>query len=146
MADAAVVAPVVMLCLIASGLGWYWDAFYRERVEYYGNVRTRWGLPEGVGRLSADPIARRNVTIALVRRGRRHAAHEVRIVNSARNAPSEGTYFPSVSVAGLNPLQSAGTNGPASAEFAQVTRVTFAGDAQGRILEQAAFNRGGRRL
>ena len=43
-------AVIALLILAGAGLG-YWDAFYRQHVEYYANVTKRWGLPEGVGRL-----------------------------------------------------------------------------------------------
>jgi hypothetical protein len=34
-------AGAVLLILAATGLG-YWDAFYRQHVEYYANVTRRW--------------------------------------------------------------------------------------------------------
>jgi hypothetical protein len=140
-----VVGALLLLSVLGGGL-WYWDAFYRSTFDYFANVTTRWGLPEGIGPLSAEQVSRRNVSVVLIRRGRRNPADEVRVVNSAGLTPAVGQAFPNSSMAALNPLPSAGTDGPVSSELVQLTRVTFTRDAGGHLLEQAGFNRGGRRL
>ena len=60
------VATILVLLLLAGVGGWYWDAYHREYVEYYANVITRWGLPEGVGRLTDERFRRRNSTLGFV--------------------------------------------------------------------------------
>src|SRR5262249_47806469 len=45
-------AAVIVALLLAGGGVWYWDTYQREHVDYYAQVITRWGLPEGVGRLT----------------------------------------------------------------------------------------------
>ena len=143
---------VLLVLTLAAAVGsgaWYWDAFYREHVDYYMGVTSRWGLPEGLGRLSASQIARRNVSIAVVRRGRGNPAHEIRLVNSAGNTPPLGLAVGATAVAlsGLNPLSDERTGSEVlQSESLQSTRVTFSRDSHGQILEQTAFNRGGRRL
>lgn len=130
--------------LSLSVLGFlYWDAYYREHVEYFANVTRRWGFPEGRGALTAAQVDRRNVTLALVRHGRRNPVHELRLVDSRGNTPPTGTYMPPISLIDLNPL--AATGDQFVTELG-LTRMTFSRDASGRILEQAAFTRGGRRV
>jgi len=142
---AAAGAAILLLFVIVPGV-WYWDAYHREISDYYANVTKRWGLPEGIGRLTAEQVSRRNESVVLVRRGRRNPAHEVRVVNSAGLTPAVGLGLPIFSINELNPLPSAGSDGPESSELIQLTRVTFSHDTNGRLLEQAGFNRGGRRL
>lgn len=74
-------AILVLLILAGAGL-WYWDAFYRQHVEYYANVSKRRGLPEGVGRLTDEQVSHRNVSLMFIKRGRWGAAREIRAVNS----------------------------------------------------------------
>lgn len=141
------VSVALGLLLLTLGAGaWYWDAFYREVEEYYANVTKRWGLPEGIGRLNADQVSRRSATVVLVRHGRLNPPQEIRVVNSAGLTPPVGSVIPLQSVAELNPLANIRLDSPASSELVQLTRVTFSRDASGRVLEQAGFNRGGRRL
>jgi len=141
---AVLVSVGILLSLVAAGL-WYWDAFHRETLDYYANVTTRRGLPDGIGHLTAEQVARRNASVVLVRRGRRNPADEIRVVNFSGRTPPLGLSLPIGSVGDLNPLQSAGSDA-LSSELAQVTRVTFSRDAHEHVLEQSGFNRGGRRL
>lgn len=143
----AVFAPLGLLLLVLGSGVWYWDAFHREILDYYANVMTRWGLPEGIGRLSADQVSRRNATVVLVRHGRLNPPHEVRVVNSAGFTPPIGSGFALQSLVGLNPLASTGLDSEMfTSELVQLARVTFSRDSSGRLLEQVGFSRGGRRL
>src|SRR5262245_42379423 len=45
-------AVVLSLVLGGSGLWWYWDAYYREHVEYHANFILRRGIPEGLESLT----------------------------------------------------------------------------------------------
>jgi hypothetical protein len=109
-------------------------------------LRRAWGLPEGVGRLTVAQASHRNATVILLRRGRRNPAHELRVANAAGLTPPVGLGLPIQSVVELNPLPANGADGPVSSEMIQLTRVTFSRDANGRVLEQVGFDRGGRRL
>ena len=140
-----VIAALVLLILVAGSI-WWWDAFHREHTEYFANVTKRWGFPEGIGRLGANQVAARNVSIAIVRRGRRSLPHEIRFVNSIGNAPAFGFHFSPLSALDLNPLPRGGLEDARNAEYLQLSRVVFSRDQEGRILEQAGFSRGGKHL
>jgi hypothetical protein len=86
---AGAAAGLVLLLLTGGGV-WYWDAHQREHVEYYAQVITRRGLPEGVGRLTAKQVRQRNSSLAFRKHGRRGPVHEIRLVNS------RGAYSPVV--------------------------------------------------
>jgi YD repeat-containing protein len=139
------VATVLVLLLLAGIGGWYWDAYHREHVEYYANVVKRWGLPEGVGRLTDEQFRRRNSTLMFIKHGRQGVVHEIRQVNS------RGVYAPMFAQTGFhrlaaaNPLRRVDHRGRSS-EILETCRVRFERDASGRILSQSAYNRAGLRL
>jgi hypothetical protein len=132
-------AIVVLLSLAGAGL-WYWDAFYRQHIEHYANVTTRWGLPEGVGRLTDEQVSHRNISLMFIKRGRWKAAHEIRVVDSRGAYPPAFAYFPSLSLISLNPLANE------ISEFLTLCRVTLTHDANGQLLNQSAYNRSDRLL
>jgi hypothetical protein len=136
---------ILMTLGAGSGL-WYWDAYYRVQLEHFANVTKRHGLPEGLGRLDASTVGRRNVNLALIRHGRRNPVDEVRLVNASGNTPPTGTYAPPHSFNDLNPLTSSAFDiaDPLSSDIFVVTRVTFTRDAAGRVLEQSGWSAGGR--
>jgi YD repeat-containing protein len=134
-------AIVVLLILAGVGLR-YWDAFYRQHIEYYANVSKRWGLPEGVGRLTDEQISHRNISLMFIKRGR--VVQEIRAVNSQGAYPPAFAYFPSLSLVALNPL--ANVESGLESEVVTICRVTFKCDADGRILNQSAYNRSDRLL
>jgi hypothetical protein len=134
---------VLLAAGAASGL-WFWDAYHRVQLEHFANVRTRYGLPEGVGRLDAAQVAHRNVSLAFIKRGRRNPVDEVRLVNSTGNTPAATTYVPTSSVSDLNPLSSFDRENPLASDLMTVTRVTFTRDATGGVLEQKGFIGAGR--
>lgn len=139
---AALSALAVLVLGLASGL-WYLDAFYFEHVDYVANVTKRWGFPQGVSRLSTENLKRRNVSIALIRHGRRNPVDELRVVNATGNTPPASTYMPPLSITNLSPLPSASNPDNPNSALA-ITRLTFSRDSNGRILEQKAYSRGGR--
>ena len=142
-AVAAGCAGVVLLSAAAAGV-WYWDAYQRAHVEYYAQVITRWGLPEGVGRLSAEHVRQRNASLAFHKHGRRGPVHEIRLVNS-RGAyhPVSFILFPCLSCRSTRCPRRRATAIP---ELFATTRVVFERDARGQILNQIAYNRADRRL
>lgn len=138
---------VTLLLSAAAGSGlWYWDAYHRVHVEHFAHVTKRYGLPQGLHRLTGDQVGRRNVTLALMRRGRRNPVDEVRLVNSSGNTPPPATYFPPATFFELNPLPSSAFDfaNPLRSELLSVTRVTFRRAAGGQILEQIGFTGAGR--
>jgi YD repeat-containing protein len=133
---------LLFVLLIGGSMVWYWDAYHRTSVEHYANVITRWGLPEGVGRLSDAQVRRRNTTLAFSKRGRRGPVHDVRLVNSRGVSPplfARTAVFP---WGDLNPLEQDTT----LPEDMLMCRVTIERDADGRILDQRAFNCADREL
>jgi hypothetical protein len=139
------VASVSALLLLAGIGGWYWDAFHREHVEYYANVIKRWGLPEGVGRLTDEQFRRRNSTFMFIKRGRQGAVHEIRQVNSRGVYPPMFAQIGVHRLAAVNPLQQVDYRGHSS-EFLETCRVRFERDTSNKILNQSAYNRADRRL
>jgi hypothetical protein len=127
-----VVAALLLLVLLAGSI-WWWDAFHREHTEYFANVTKRWGFPEGIGWLSANQVATRNVSIAIVRRGRRALPREIRFVNAVGNAPPFGYHFSPLSALELNPVPRGGLEDPMNTEYAQLTRVLFSRDEEGKF-------------
>ncbi len=143
-------AALLIACAVAvaAAIGgvWYWDAYHRVHIAYFANVIKRHGLPEGIVRLDVSMVARRNVTLALIRRGRRNPVDEVRLVNSNGDTPPTATYAPPTSFVDLNPLMSRAfdEDDAWNSEIIVVTRVTFTRDASGRVLEQTGLSSGGR--
>jgi hypothetical protein len=142
--QARIGAAALGVLLLGGGMGWYWNENHREHVEYYAQVITRRGLPEGVGRLSAAQVRQRNTSLAFHKRGRRGPVHEIRLVNS-RGAYHPVTFHTNfLSLESLNPLPQEMVDG--SYEAIAVSRVVFERDARGQILNQIAYNRADRRL
>jgi hypothetical protein len=138
---------LIFTLLVAIGTAsslWYWDAFYRMQVEHFANVRTRYGLPEGVGPLDGARVAHRSASLALVRHGRLNPVDEVRLVNSRGDTPALSTYVPTTALTDLLPLASFDNQRPLASDVFTVTRVTFTRDGAGGILEQNAFTAAGR--
>ena len=104
-AVAAGCAGVMLLSAAAAGV-WYWDAYQRAHVDYYAQVITRWGLPEGVGHLTAEQVRQRNASLAFHKHGRRGPVHEIRLVNS------RGAYHSSVRIHWFPDLSSCSTRCP----------------------------------
>jgi YD repeat-containing protein len=140
-------AFLILTLLVTTGAVsslWYWDAYSRVQVEHFANVRTRYGLPEGVGPLDARHVAHRSASLAFTRHGRRNPVDEVRLVNSSGDTPAPSTYVPITSLSALLPLASFDIEHPLASDVVTVTRVTFTRDAAGGILEQNAFTAAGR--
>jgi serine/threonine protein kinase len=69
-AAAALAGAGLALLLAAAALGlWYWDRYLRLKVEYYANHVSRYGVKEGVGRLSEAQARRRGLTYKFLLRG-----------------------------------------------------------------------------
>lgn len=134
---------VLLLSAAAAGV-WYWDAYYRAHVEHYAQVITRWGLPEGVGRLSAEQVGRRNASLAFHKHGRRGPVKEIRLVNSRGTYHPVGFHTSFLTLVTLNPLSQ--ETGDGESEVLATSRVVFERDARGQILNQIGYNRADRRL
>ena len=128
-------AASLSVILMAGVMVWYWDAYQRAHVEHYANVITRWGLPEGVGRLTDEQVRQRNASLAFHRHGRRGPVHEIRLVNS------RGVYHPVSFHAGFPCLSRRSTRCPRRGRRrlrkSATSRVVFERDAHGQILNQS---------
>ena len=102
-AVAAGCAGLMLLSAAAAGV-WYWDAYHRAHVDYYAQVITRWGLPEGVGRLGAEHMRQRHASLAFHKHGRRGPVKEIRLVNSRGAYPPVSAYTGFPNLSSLNPL------------------------------------------
>jgi hypothetical protein len=142
-AVAAGCAGVALLSAAAAGV-WYWDAYQRPHVAYYTTVITRNGLPEGVGRLTAEHVDHRNSSLAFHQHGRHGLAHEIRLVNSRSASPPVFAHTNGLALWWLNPLPQETVD--FVPEALAVSRVAFERDARGQILNQMAYNRAGRRI
>ncbi|MGH9891017.1 MAG: toll/interleukin-1 receptor domain-containing protein [bacterium] len=128
-----------LLILIGSALG-YWDAFHRPHIEYYANVMKRWGLPEGIGRLTDEEVRHRAVSLAFHKRGRWGVVHEIRAVNSRGGYPPAFGYYSPSSFVDLNPLERE------DSERFSLLRVSFTRGADGQVLTQTGYTRSDRPL
>jgi serine/threonine protein kinase len=125
-------ALAAVLGIVLPGLAgyaiWTWDRHHRVKVEHYATTVSRWGAPEGVGRLTDEQVRRRAVSYRLIRRGGRVEVRE-RINGS-------GTLIPQPEVFD---------------RFARGERDSrdcryeyrYLGDAAGRLAEEIACNRAG---
>src|SRR5262249_41111547 len=107
--------------------------------EYYAQVITRWGLPEGVEHLTAAQVRQRNTSLAFRKDGRRGPVHEIRLVNSRGTYHPVGFHTALGALSSLNPLPE--VMGGDRSEMWDVSRVVFERNAQGQILNQIGYNR-----
>ncbi|HZT82975.1 MAG TPA: protein kinase, partial [Gemmataceae bacterium] len=127
---AALLAGGPPLLLLAALLAlWYWDAHYRLHVEHYANVTRRWGVLEGVGRLSDEQARHRQVSYRFYRRGGR--VEQVVVVNG-QGQPT--TWHGPLAFLG-------GLWDPFSAK--QECRYEYRRDESGRVTEEVAHDRAG---
>ena len=124
-----------LLILLLLGLG-VWDAFYRTHVDYYANVIKRHGVPEGIGKLSAEQLRHRNVSLAFSRKGRSGPVREIRAINQRGAYPPQFAYFPPLSLLALYRFPDMKLT---------TCRVTFDYD-KGVIVRESAYERGDRLL
>jgi tRNA A-37 threonylcarbamoyl transferase component Bud32 len=73
----ALVSLGLILFTLAVGIAWYWHSHLRVTMDYYANVATRWGAPEGVGPLSAEQVRHRGQSYRLWKRAGRVERMEV---------------------------------------------------------------------
>ncbi len=77
---AAAVGLPLLCAAVALGI---WDHWYRVKVEYYANTVRRWGVPEGIGRLTEEQVRHRGLSHKLTRRAGR--VESVEAVNGFGN-------------------------------------------------------------
>jgi serine/threonine protein kinase len=123
------VAGLLALALAAAG-AWFWDAHYRLKVEYYATFAERWGVMEGVGRLSAEQARHRYYTYKFYRRGGQ--VEKVEIVNGQGQLTTR--YAPD------SFLQGRADRGKARR---QECRYEFRRDAHGQLEEEVASDPSG---
>ena len=79
---ASLVAAVIIVSLL-GGIVWYWDAYLREHVTHYKNMVKRYGIPEGVGKLSTAQASHRAASLEFVTKGRYGPLLRVRAVDGS---------------------------------------------------------------
>ena len=79
---ASLVAAVIIVSLL-GGIVWYWDAYLRENVTHYKNMVKRYGIPEGVGKLSTAQASHRAASLEFVTKGRYGPLLRVRAVDGS---------------------------------------------------------------
>jgi hypothetical protein len=130
---AALAAAAALLLLAASALGlWYWDAYRREKVEYYASYTSRFGVKEGVVRLSEKEARQRDRSYKFVRRGGRVVRMDVVNRYGEPAMVEEG-----VAQLGRDPVNEARTTKGKECRF-EYTRTQ-----QGELLEETAYDRHG---
>jgi YD repeat-containing protein len=76
---AAALTLVAVLLALASAGSWlaYWDRYQKVKVDYYAHHVSRFGVKEGLGRLSAKEVQGRQISYRFSRRGGRVVLVEV---------------------------------------------------------------------
>jgi YD repeat-containing protein len=85
--SALTLVAVVTALLAGATCLWYWDRYQRVKVEYYAAVVNRFGVKEGLIRLSAEQIRGRQVSYKVYRRGGRVV--QVEVINGQGELTSE---------------------------------------------------------
>jgi hypothetical protein len=86
----------VVLLITASIGAWYWDMYVRTHTTYYENVIKRWGVMEGVARISKQEAGHKARTFKFSRRGRRGPVVAVEAINGhgvCTPSPGLGAYI-----------------------------------------------------
>ncbi|MDM8564917.1 AAA-like domain-containing protein, partial [Candidatus Halobeggiatoa sp. HSG11] len=94
----ASIAATMVIALIGGGVYWYFDGYVWKHVEYYNTYAKRFGIMEGVGKLSLKRVKQRSISYKFIRKGRYNPVHKVMIVdniNREQCTPKHnvGTYF-----------------------------------------------------
>lgn len=130
--------------IIGAGL-WYWDAHYRQIEEYYSAIVTRWGGPEGIGKLSWNEVRHRQWSIKLSRHGRNNPVEELAVVDSRGRCPLQPNNL--FSLEALNPIGKNTSDSVFSfSETHVMCQVTFTRDVSGKVTTQEVKNRNNRVL
>jgi hypothetical protein len=129
-AVAQLAAAVVLLLIGAGALAWYWDAYWRVKIQYYANFVKSRGVPIGAGYLSEAQARARGVSYRLTIRGGK--VEQMEVVNGHGIAISNG---PIATL--LDRLQE-----PGSIKNLEC-RYSYRRGQQGELLEETAFDRTG---
>nr|VFJ94136.1 MAG: AAA-like domain-containing protein [Candidatus Kentron sp. LFY] len=129
-----IAAGVVIACLIGGGW-WYLDGYAWEHKVYYNIFYAkRFGLPQGVGKLTKKQVRHRAVSLLFISQGRKNRPHTMMAVNSAGECTPRhriGTY--------LKAVEDWETQSPM-----RECRWEFAHDSKGDVVYEKAFNREGK--
>ncbi|WP_048709317.1 TIR domain-containing protein [Microvirga massiliensis] len=88
-------AALAAVLLGVAGSGLYWDLYVRQHEEYYNSFAKRWGVFEGVGRVSAGDAAHRSRTLRFVRKGRLGPVTRVDAIDGSGACARTGFHEPS---------------------------------------------------
>jgi YD repeat-containing protein len=130
---ATLVATAALLVLAGSAPGlWYWNAYQREKVEYFAACTSQDGVKRGVVPLSAMAARQRDVSYKFYRRGR----HVVRV--EIVNSRGELTRAPERTAQ----LRREHDQTLGSADE-QECRFEYTRTEKGKLLEETAYDRNG---
>jgi hypothetical protein len=130
-AAAALLAGAVLLLLTGGAVAfWYWDSYWRVKIEYYTHLTSRWGVREGVGRLTEEEASHRQASYKFYRRGGR--VERVDAVNGLGE------------LTGWHRIQSALGPPDPTAQGVEESSFRYRRDAQGNLAEEVAYDRTGR--
>nr|VFK14098.1 MAG: YD repeat-containing protein [Candidatus Kentron sp. LFY] len=125
-----IAAGVVIACLIGGGW-WYLDGDVWKHEAYYNTYVKRFGLPEGVGKLTKKQVRHRAVSLLFISEGRKNRPHTMMAVNSAGECTPRhgiGTY--------LKAVEDWETQSPL-----RECRWEFARDGKGNVVYEKAFDK-----
>ena len=126
-------AAAVLFALAGGTLG-YLEAYVWDHVEHHAQVVRRWGVPEGVGPVSARDLRRRTSTYRLIHQGRWGRLTRMETVNGHGRRTAERVDVDALYDAMLGRSYAGGRN-----QQECWWQLTY--DAEGRLSQLAARNR-----
>jgi serine/threonine protein kinase len=128
---ATLVGLGAFLFLVVVGLGfWYWDAYYRVKIEYYRRIAKRWGALEGVQPLSEAEVRRRYFSYKFYRRAGR--VEKVEVVNGQGLPTTRHNVFAFIDSLCYSP------------DGKRECCYEYQRDEGGRVTEEVAYDRAGK--
>jgi hypothetical protein len=125
-------ATVLLLLVVGAVAGtWYWDRYRRIKVAHFANLVSRFGVKEGVGKLTAEEVKRRRFSYKVYRRGGRVV--RIDVVNGQGELTAEHSTTPWL-VRGDTDV-TAGTK--------RECRFEYRRNEQGEVVEEWAFDHQG---
>ncbi len=115
----------------------YWEMFLHKHVAYYANVISRWGLPEGVGKLTTEQFGRRYGSVEFSWHGWWGPVEEIRVVSSkgqCRHAVQTGVSLDTFNYLPVESSQTPGYNANTN-----ICHMTFLRDSAGHVDTVRAY-------
>lgn len=77
------ISLVVALVIVGAISYWYLDAYVCEHIAYYKTFTKRYGIAEGIGKLTRQQVRGRAVSLKFIHKGRYNHVNKAMAVNSA---------------------------------------------------------------